>query len=400
MFSPALRGTVLSWLLLGSVDLQSAAGQTPAEPHSLTYESDVVRVAAGWKNRIFLVVADGGPCRVPLDRVLEKPSTLYRKRRVGCAIYLSDRRFLLTTWSVVKGNSVVEIFNESGRHVVARIVGMDPVLDVALLEAHEDLPKTSDLAPLQVSEETGPGSECLVLGNAYGRSFSAVLGTIGESIEIVHAGLPVRVMRVNAAFFPGDSGGAVLDWEGKFVGMVTAISGTESGGAVSRGAGEIALDSNRDMDLAGVLGFAVPGPVLSHAWEDLREFGYVRRAHLGVTMSMGRQDEAGARIITVQPGSPAARAGIMGGDQIIGINGRPVGTPKQLAALVAASAPKTRIDIQFLRGRMERFATVELGEAPPPEHFLPPAIEDDPGPLPLSPTTPLPVTGPGRRSRN
>jgi serine protease Do len=371
----------------------AARGADPPAP-TLTYEADVARVAAGWKNRIFLVVADAGPCRASLSEVAQNPTVLYRKRRVGCAVYLGERRLLLTTASVVRGNGEVEIFNDRGLHSVARIVGRDPYLDIALLEASEDLPSTEGLPSLQLAPEIRPGSECLVLGNAYGHSFSAVLGTVGDGLEIVQSGLPIQVIRVNAAFFPGDSGGAVLDWQGRFLGMITAISHPRHPAHGIEAEGEI---TQRDVPgpIAGLLGFALPAHDCDRAWRDLREHGRVRRGYLGVSMSLARKNDGGARILSVLPGSPADRAGIRPGDIVIGFDRSVVTTPRQLYALVAGASPGGRMDLQLLRGPIEHIVTVELTEATvlPPVHDgrnrgRVPALSE---PLPLTPTTETPV---------
>jgi len=391
------RHTLQRLALLGLVLFPPAPSSSEPAPPTLTYEADVARVAAGWKNRIFLVVADAGPCRASIDEVLENPSVLYRKRRVGCAVYLGERRLLLTTASVVRGNGEVEIFNDRGLHALARIVGTDPYLDIALLESTEDLPPTEGLASLELAPETRTGSECLVLGNAYGHSFSAVLGTVGDGVEIVQSGLPVQVIRVNAAFFPGDSGGAVLDWQGRFLGMITAISHPRRPGHEVESSGEI-----RDTvgPIAGLLGFALPARDCDRAWRDLREHGRVRRGYLGVSMSLGRHDDGGARILTVLPGSPADRAGIRPGDLIVGFDRSIVTTPRQLYALVAGTAPGERMDLQLIRGQVERLVTVELTEAT----VLPSVMAGRnrnrmpsfPEPLPLTPTTQTPISSPPR----
>ncbi len=124
--------TFLRWTPLVAVACRTLlAAEARAQEASgavFTYEADVARVAEGWKNRVFLVVSDGGPCRVPIDRVARDPSALYRKRRVGCAVYLGNRRLLLTTASVVRSAHEVEIFMEGGQQAMARIVGVDPSL--------------------------------------------------------------------------------------------------------------------------------------------------------------------------------------------------------------------------------------------------------------------------------
>jgi serine protease DegQ len=389
--------------LLASIPLLALAGGVglagtarAEEPEGVfTYEADVARVAMGWKHRVFLVVADGGPCRVPIDRVVEEPKALFRKRRVGCAVYLSERRLLMTTESVVRASHEVEVFMEGGQRAKARIVGVDSSLDVALLETYEDLPHTEGLAELELALNAQPGTECLVLGNAYGRSFSAVMGTIGDSVEIAHFGVPVSLLRVNAAFFPGDSGGAVLDGRGRFLGMITAISHPSRPGLGTSREGASVI-SDGPGPLAGTVGFALPASEADHAWRDLREYGRVRRGYLGVSISLVRDDVQGARILIVHPGSPAERAGMRPGDLVTGFGRTTISSPRELRALVAGRAPGERLDLQFLRGNVENFTTVELGEStqlpllasPEPARRAPLVSE----PLPLSPTTPTPVS--------
>jgi S1-C subfamily serine protease len=328
--------------------------------------------------------------------VVEEPKALFRKRRVGCAVYLGDRRLLMTTASVVRASHEVEVFMEGGQRALARIVGVDPSLDVALLETREDLPQTEGLSEPELAQEAGPGEECLVLGNAYGRSFSAVMGTIGDSIEISHFGMPVRLLRVNAAFFPGDSGGAVLDSRGRFLGMITAISHPHRPGlATSKDVASMVSDGTGP--LAGTVGFALPADAADHAWRDLLEFGRVRRGYLGVSISLADVDGSGARILVVHPGSPAERAGIRPGDIVTGFGRSSISTPRELRALVAICSPGERLDLQYRRGPVESLTTVELTESmnmpllasPEPSGGRAPLLGE---PLPLSPTTPTPVS--------
>ena len=121
----------------------------------------------------------------------------------------------------------------------------------------------------------------------------------------------------------------------------------------------------------------------------------VRRGYLGVSMSLNRQSDGGARILSVLPGSPADRAGIRPGDIIVGFDRSTVTTPRQLYALVAGASPGGRMDVQLLRGAIERIGTVELTEAT----VLPSVLENDRNriptfsePLTLSPTTQTPVS--------
>ncbi|HMB70557.1 MAG TPA: S1C family serine protease, partial [bacterium] len=151
-----------------------------------------------WQNRVYLVVADAGPMRVPFKQFVRDSSSLAWKRRVGSAVYVGERRLLLTTRSVVGGNELVELFNDEGTHSVARVVGTDRYLDLALLETSEDLPGTEGLEPLTVPDALPAGAPCLVVGNAYGMGLSVSPGTLGTVSLVLAEGVPVHLRRVDA----------------------------------------------------------------------------------------------------------------------------------------------------------------------------------------------------------
>lgn len=334
--------------------------------------SDIAGIAEAWKDRVFLVVADGGPCRASLHQVRENPKILYRKRRVGCAVYLGEGRLLLTTASVVRlppsarpEAEYVEVFNDRGQHALARVIGRDPFLDVALLEASEDLPAAAELPPLELGEEPAANSACMVLGSAFGRSLSATIGTIGDSIEIIPNGMPIRVHRVNAQIYPGDSGGPVLDIGGRFLGIVTAAAMPGEFPAQDGIVGD-AFSRELRLEAASDAGFAVPARSCEWAWNDLRRFGRVRRAYLGVEMSVADEGEGGARVLNVMPGSSAEAVGIRPGDIITMFGGRSVSTPREFCALVAATSPNVRVDIRLVRADAELAISLSLPEASTP----------------------------------
>ncbi|MGH2570510.1 MAG: S1C family serine protease, partial [bacterium] len=165
--------------------------------------------------------------------------------------------------------------------------------------------------------------------------------------------------------------------QGRLLGIVTASCRAHP--AVREGSvGEIDLHG-RPATPASPEGLAIPAGAAQRAWEDLVRFGYVRRGFLGVEMSSAIEDDAGARILTVLPDSPAHRAGIRPGDVITAYGKYAVANTRQLYALVAGTAPHVRIDIGYQRGPMGYLATVELEES-----------VSTPGPRPL----PRPVTEP------
>ncbi|MEZ5065162.1 MAG: S1C family serine protease [bacterium] len=353
--------------------------------------SRIQQVTSGWRERVLLVVADGGQGRVDIDQVIENPKALYRKRRVGCAVRVEDR-YLLTTASVAADASEVEIFDEHGRHVLAQVVGRDRFLDLALLRAVEPLEELTE-EPLDWDREPIAGEACLVLGNAYGSSLSATLGTMGGILDVLAFGMPIRVHRVLAPIYPGDSGAPVLDEEGRFVGIVTGVSRPRVSPVLEAEGDRFGLHDPPDSP-AGAIGFAVPAEECRRAWMDLRDFGVVRRAYLGVHLPPDEVEETGARILGVHPDGPAARAGIRAGDLITTYGRHYVTGGRQFCALVANSVPGETIDVRLVRGQHEQVLEVKLGLASrqPGLRLLPP-----PQRLPADSTLQTPALGDASR---
>jgi S1-C subfamily serine protease len=353
VFAAAIAGSAMAL----PVDESPTFG--PDSPEAL--ERDIQGVADVWSSRVFLVVADGGPCRPSIEQVRDDPRVLFRRRRVGCAVHVGEGRLLLTTASVIRDNLEVEVFDQTGRQLLARLVGADPYLDLALLEVYEELPAAAAPPPLDVVAQPSHGTLCFVLGNAYGRSLSVAMGTLGGVAVVTSDGVPVRLRRVNAPIFPGDSGGPVLDREGRFLGIVTAVTSAVRP-AHFETTGTIELRELRP-PLAGISGFAVPASASERPWRDLQAHGRVRRGYLGVQMSLVFEGTPGARILAVAPGGPAAAAGIRPGDRVISYDRQAVRGPRQLCALVAETPPLASVDLRLLRGDQERLLTLEVGEA-------------------------------------
>jgi len=333
-------------------------------------EDAIRRATEDWRGRVFLVVADAGPGHVPVRKVLENPRALYRQRRVGCAVFLGSGRHLLTTASVTSGGSEVEIFDADGRHVLARVVGSDRFLDLALLEAIEEIPGTDGLPPMDFGNEPVAGSPCLVLGNGYGRDLSVALGRLSGTIEISTGGVPTRAHRLSVQIYPGDSGALVLDADGNFAGLVTGVS-APGRHPVLEHSGEIQPEPQGDEPPAGGTGFAVPGRECRRAWMDLRDFGHVRRGYLGVHIASVDENGHGARILNVTPDGPAAAAGLRAGDLVTTFGDLFVRGARQLCAYVASAEPFTPVKVRVERDGHEQVVSLVVGvtsELPKMQH--------------------------------
>jgi len=233
-----------------------------------------------------------------------------------------------------------------GRELTARVIGRDPQTDVAVIKIDaKDLPAITFAS----SAKAEIGDRVLAIGNPFGIGETVTTGII--SAKERRAGLGLRYedfIQTDAAINPGNSGGALVDVEGRLVGMNTAI--------LSRSGG-----------FQGV-GLAVPADLVSNVVDNLVAHGKVIRGYLGVGIqdltptladSFGLKSTAGALVSDVQPDSPAAKAGIKSGDVVTALNGEPVDDASRLSLTVGQTAPGTKLSLDVLRdGSTKHFDVV------------------------------------------
>lgn len=346
----------LSRSLAAAVLVASSTARADGPP-GITDDA-IARITDTWRERVVLVVVDAGPGRAEADRVESDPKSIYWKRRVGCAIAVGHPRYLLTTASLVGRETEAEIFTEDGGHWLAQVVSTDPFFDLAVLEVPGGTRRFEDVEPLALPDEPRAGAPCLILGSAYGRSLSLAEGRLGGTFEILPGGLPVRVHRILAPIFPGDSGGLVVDGEGRFVGILTGVSDPRRA-PVLNAYGEIDLGSASD-EAAGAVGFAIPGRECARAWTDLPRYRHIQRGYLGMQVDALGRNDAGVRVLQVTPGGPADRAGLQPGDVITTLGDAFLTSGKHLCAIVASTAPHSVLDVHAIRGNREFVVPVEI----------------------------------------
>jgi len=293
---------------------------------------------------------------------------------LGSGVVISTDGYIATNNHVVDGADRVTVTFADGRELPAKVVGRDPLTDIAVVKVDaQGLPAVTfaDTSKLEV------GDRVLAVGNPFGIGetvTSGIVSAMGRRVGILS---DVRgfesFIQTDAAINPGNSGGALVDVDGRLIGINTAI--------LSRSGG-----------FQGV-GLAVPADLVSQVAEGLVKNGKVVRGFLGVSVqditpaladSFGLKSRAGALVAQVEPGSPAAKAGLKEGDVITGVNGNAVADSNKLTLNVSSVAPGTKVDLDVLRdGKVEHLAAT-TGTRPnrmPGQQAAPATPSDDEGVL-------------------
>ena len=283
----------------------------------------------------------------------------------GTGMILTSTGEILTNNHVIDGATSISVtVVATSRTYAATVVGTDPSDDVAVLQ----LQGASGLTPIPIGESSAVavGDAVVALGNAggVGGAPAAAVGTVTGINQTItasdqggaNAETLSGLIQINAAIQPGDSGGPLANSAGQVIGMDTAASGGGGGGR---------------LQAATTVGFAIP---IAHALDIARqiETGPTSASihiglpgFLGVAVSSNVSATAGAPVTGVQPGSPAASAGLVAGDTITSLNGQPVTTPDALSTLTRSHRPGEKVAIGWVdqAGARHR-ATVTLASGP------------------------------------
>jgi serine protease Do len=271
---------------------------------------------------------------------------------------------ILTNAHVVEGAKELEITGHNRRRLKARVVGSDALSDLAVLKIEGNVSGLTAL-PFGDSSKLRLGQIVLAVGNPFGVGQTVTMGIVSATSR---ADLGIETyedfIQTDAAINPGNSGGALVDLDGRLVGIPTAI--------LSRTGGSLGV------------GFAIPSDMAQPIMKSLLERGRVDRGFLGVTIqnldpelatALGIGALDGVLISGVAPDGPAAKAGMRRGDVVLAIDGKQVQTTGQLRNLVASLATGKVVSVQVLRGREKVTLSPTVGRLPDSEAQSRPAIE-------------------------
>jgi len=283
----------------------------------------------------------------------------HKAQGLGSGVIVSPDGYILTASHVVDGAEKVKVALSSGeKELEARIIGTDPATDVAVLKitVNSNLPA----ATMADSDKLEVGDIVLAVGNPLGVGQTVTQGIISG---LGRGGFGINAyedfIQTDAAINQGNSGGALVDSDGRLVGINTAI--------VSRSGGNMGI------------GFAVPINMSRYVMDRIIKEGKVTRGFLGVNIQnltpelakkFGYPDQAdGVLIGGIARNSPAERVGLQKGDLLFELDGKKISNPRDLSLTVAQAAPGTKVNLRVLhsepgRKPIERVVDATLGELP------------------------------------
>ncbi|MGF1678539.1 MAG: Do family serine endopeptidase [Candidatus Methylacidiphilales bacterium] len=279
-------------------------------------------------------------------------------RGIGSGVIVSKDGYILTNNHVIAdADEILVDFNEkNGKEYPATIVGTDPRSDLAVLKIEID--KELPSAILGNSDQIEVGDIVLALGNPFGLGQTVTMGIISATgrnkVIPQQTGVIYQdFIQTDASINQGNSGGALVDAEGRLIGINTAIF-------------------SRTGENLGI-GFAVPINMARTVMQQLIEQGRVSRGYLGVNIdevnselaeSFGLESEQGALITFIESGSPAEKAGLKRGDVILKINQKDIHSVSDLLLTVSQQAPGSVADVHITRGGKTQIVKVTLSERP------------------------------------
>jgi len=343
-----VSGAVARALLVTTLLASLLAPAVRAQSTLSAIEEDVERIAQRARPCVVTVIAQHAtPAHAGQSgRVLA---------RVGSGVAVSTNG-VLTTASVVLGAVRVFVVTDNHLQVEAKVVGMDPVRNLALLR-----PEGLELASLPLANKPGASGDWVIaMGNSYRGSPTQSVGTVALRFDEPGTSL----LQLTNEVHPGNSGGAALNSRGELLGLVQG----------ELGAPEAPGQRERAERRPGGMSFAIPIDDIVPFLDGLAKFGRVRHGSFGVSARGAFVNGAdpseripiGALVEAVQPGGAAARLGLKKGDLIVAFNGERVEYPEQLARWVAVAGPGADISLVWVRDEIKQEGHTKLDEAPSP----------------------------------
>jgi serine protease Do len=279
------------------------------------------------------------------------PEQPRREGGVGSGVIVSNDGYILTNDHVVSKADEVKVSLPDRREFTAKVIGTDPNTDIAVLKIEG---KNLPTVPIGASRPS-VGDLALAIGNPFGIGQTVTMGIVSATGR---GGLNIEqyedFIQTDAAINPGNSGGALVNTHGELIGINTAI--LAGGGGGNQG-----------------IGFAIPVAMAREVMDQLVKTGKVVRGYMGaqiqdVTPTLAKAfklDSANGAVLTsIEPGTPAEKAGLQAGDVITAVNGEAISDSNSLRLRISRSAPGSPVRLTVQRAEGPKEVTVTLAQLP------------------------------------
>lgn len=334
----------------GSFALTHDGSSTPAT--ATTTVTSVAQTTAAGSLTVNQIYRQAGPGVVEITSTLSGGGSFPfggqgggSQQAQGSGFVYDTQGHVITNQHVVAGASSVKVALPDGSSYTATVVGTDPSTDLAVLKIDAPASKLHPLA-LADSSNVQVGDGVVAIGSPFGLENSVTSGIVSALHRQIQAPNQFTIndaIQTDAAINHGNSGGPLLDLQGKVIGVNSQID-SESGGNDG-------------------VGFAVPSNTVSTIAQQLISSGSVQHAYLGVRIG-NAPSGGGAQVAQVQPGTPAASAGLQSGDVITAVDGKSIGSATELESAVDAKKPGDKVTLTLKRNGSTKTVTVTLGTRP------------------------------------
>lgn len=342
---PLLAGVALGFALLW-LHSGSANGKGAAVPAPVSSFSDAVARAAPAVVNIFSRRSEYPLCELPRYRLLCE--RLYRSQgaqgSLGSGVVMRSDGYILTNYHVVAaGGDILVAFN-NGSQAQADLVGADTETDLAVLKVASDPDAVFPAIERGAAEAARVGDFVLAIGNPFGIGQGVSLGIVSAKGRYAVRSPYDDFVQTDAAINPGNSGGALVDAQGRLLGINTFIY-SRSGGSDG-------------------VGLAIPVERAVAVLDEIAEHGRVLRGYLGASLIGPRDEAEGLGVVRVYFGTPAHAAGLRPGDLLLSVNGEPARTVRDVTRRIRDTEPGDELSLRILRGGAVRLLRATAGLHP------------------------------------
>jgi serine protease Do len=362
-----LLGSVLSGaLVLGGIAAvpsqvhaqQSASTAVPTDFTAIVREKSPAVVAVTTKQRIEQQQqSQAFPDDTPFGELFRRyygnrtPPPEMERQALGSGFIISQDGYIVTNNHVVDGADEIHVVFNDKTNVPAKLVGRDPSTDIAVLK----VAPRPNMATVQWgdSDAAEPGSWAIAIGSPFGLGGTVTVGVVSARSRDIHSGPYDDFIQTDAAINRGNSGGPLFNAQGQVIGVNTAIF-SPNGGSIG-------------------IGFAIPSATAKAIADQLIQTGHIERGYVGlrlqeitpaIAQALGRSDQKGVLVASVEPNGPSEKAGVKTGDVITGLNGKAVESGRDLSRSVARLRPGSQASLTVIRDGRTQDINVTIAQRP------------------------------------